>query len=241
MRSGFFQAHANLGLVLTRMFKPGEALKSYRNALDIRPSEGRIAAWMGSCYMTLSDYDSAETRYINAQELGYRDSDMLRNLGIIHANRNAIDDAQAYFQQAATLDSTDAESYYRLAEIYDQKGNVKQAAKYYFRSLRFKPDYASAYYKLSRMYSAQGRTDEAEKLLETFDHWKKYERELAEVQVAYQNNPRDPDAAYALGMTYLRCGQQRPAEHIFEDLLRIWPEHDLANEQLDKIRGYSRR
>ena len=185
--------------------------------------------------MALGDHPKARGAYEQAMALGIASARDFRDLGSISEQEGNLEPARMYYQRAIEMDPEYGDSYYRLASLVEKLGEDADASALYRRAISLDPDHASAHYNLARLYIRQGR-EEGQGLMQAFQDIKSYEKNLKARKRAVSRNPRDPQAAYELGMTYFERGRFTNAMEVFEKVVKLDPDFTEAREKLRQIR-----
>lgn len=114
--------------------QPVNAIKSYRNARDLRRDEAAPALFMANVYESSGQYDEAEKYYIEAFNINSREPLPLLLLGKMLESRGNFDQALLYFQKLIKVSPGWDEAQVSLANIYMTQGDLDLASGYLKRA-----------------------------------------------------------------------------------------------------------
>jgi tetratricopeptide (TPR) repeat protein len=185
--------------------------------------------------MALGDHQNARRAYEQAIALGVESAQDRRDLGTISELEGDMEAAVIQYERAILLDPQYGDSSYRLGGALERLGDDSRADKSYQRAIALDPDHAAAHYNLARLSLRLGRTEEGTELMATFEELKAYESDLKAKLRAVTRAPRDPQAAYDLGMVYFGRGRLEKAREVFEKIALRHPDFTAAGEKLEEI------
>jgi tetratricopeptide (TPR) repeat protein len=145
---------------------------------------------VGDLLMALSELESAEPYYLNAQTLAPGDPRWPHLLGHLYRTRGPVEKAATSFERARQLQPDDVATLVHLGEAYLALGNLEAAAPLFDQAIALSPDSAAAWFGAGQVALARHNDRAAVKALEAA---------LA----------RDGGATaihYPLGMAYRRLG-----------------------------------
>ena len=166
-RNKFFtDAHNNLGVIYLNRGDYDQALKYFKNAVDIDP--GYKVGYMnqGVVYERKGQYHDAVEMYKAVLEKYPKYSLGLRNLGIGYRQLKEYDKALDAFEKAIKVDKKDFKAWSEKAYIYLLKGEYNTAIKYYKDSLKLNNTYRYTLANLGYCYSQLGKYKQAIPYLE---------------------------------------------------------------------------
>jgi len=106
-----------------------------KSLLDINPNNSDIAFVAANCYDHLSQYDKAESLYLQAIELNGTAYDPVFNLGLLYLKQSAVKDkknivyAAQWLEKANEISPNDIKCLQLLQIVYAQTGNENQLKK----------------------------------------------------------------------------------------------------------------
>lgn len=159
-------ARYDLGLVLSKQKKYDDAVREFRNALEIKPDMAHAYNNLGAVFMETGRYDDAVREFRNALRIKPDNSNIHYNLGIIYNSKGLVEDSIREFKEASRLKPNDPNISYNLGVVYVGSGQIKEAAFEFERALNLKPNDPNVRYNLGVVYIRQGRLNEAIALFE---------------------------------------------------------------------------
>jgi glycosyltransferase involved in cell wall biosynthesis/predicted TPR repeat methyltransferase len=147
------QAHFELGVVLHRNGKFGEACSSFEKAVGLAPENAEYRVAHGESLRAAHRFVEAEKAYRSALKIRPDASEAYSGLGITLFRQGAIIDAQKAFETALELNPRDSQSLTNLGVICVQEGTVDDAIAYFKRSLAVNPQNATARSNLETLSS----------------------------------------------------------------------------------------
>ncbi len=138
------------------------------------------------------------------------------NLGDVYGRRGDKQTALREFQIAIQLKPNYGDAYHNLANTYMELNQPDKALEGYQNALKFNPNLWQSYQNIAAIYFGQ----------------KKYDLAVENLQKAIQVNPRSLNLRLNLGIVYLMAGQKDKAKEIFNLILGIDPNNQIANQGL---------
>lgn len=138
------RAHYNLGFAYHRDGNFVEAIKEYRIAQDLNPSDYEIYNNLAAAYEKLGLYSESLDSYKKALDLKPIYPEARNNLGLLYARRGKLEDAISQYQDAVEQNPEFVEAHYNLGVAYSQKGLKDAAIKEFKMVLKLRPDYIQA-------------------------------------------------------------------------------------------------
>lgn len=204
-----------------------EAIQNLRIALLNCSDEARpqIYAMLGKSYFYKDSYSSyiyyadLVIKYLNlAMDLGYKEDDMSRCLGLSYASIGMIKESIASFTEA--LNVRESESLLvSIAKQYCNNGQSNIAKQYLFQVLNSTSDdmiSEMCHGILGEIYLEEGELDQAE----------------SEFLSILEKNEKFADAHYGLGVIYSQRGDAAKARSEWRRTLQIEANHSGALEKL---------
>jgi len=240
---GSYRAYNNLGVSFHDIGKDDEALRSFREALEV---------FHGDCFI--------QTR---------EEAKIYNNIGLANYYLGRREVAAAFYRKALATDPSYADAYNNMGIAYVRKGDYDSAIAYFKKALRIKPHFVKACNNLAVMY---GETDKKEAAIEMFkkaveinpSYAKAYnslgllysdvreqEKAVASFKKATEADPRLAEGYTNLGKAYYGLKRNREAIDAFRTSLRIDPDNpdvscclgvvysDLGDYE-DAVRWYTR-
>ncbi len=154
--------HNNLGNIYFTRGREEDAIRSYREAIELEPGYPNPYNNLGNVFYRSGDYDKAVPLFIQAIKLNPGYGAAYNNLGIIYCRRGDTEEGIRLLKRSAALNPNDADTLYNLGVIYDMIGRPAEAAASYRASLRLMPDVARVHSRLSRTLRQLGQDGQAD-------------------------------------------------------------------------------
>lgn len=166
-RNKFFtDAHNNLGVIYLNRGDLDNALKYFKNAVEIDPEYKVGYMNQGVVYERKGQYNDAIRMYKAVLEKYPRYSLGLRNLGIGYRQLKQYDNALDAFNKVLKVDDKDYQAWSEIGYVYLLKGEYKKAISYYKKSLKYNKTYKYTLANLGYCYSQLGQYKQAIPYLE---------------------------------------------------------------------------
>jgi Flp pilus assembly protein TadD len=166
------------------------------------------------------DFARSASFYEQALRSNPRNSEALRQLGLIAIRQQRHGEAIARFEAALALHEADAEAQHGLGVALLVSGQAERAARALERAVELEPGNGRALLNLAKALAANpARLDEAVSM---------YARALALL-------PDDFAAHLGLGKLWLRLGRKSEARAEFDAALRLAPEDPVLQSELRRL------
>jgi tetratricopeptide (TPR) repeat protein len=185
-----------------------------RKAIEIFPKYTDAYTELGTAYLNMLRYDSAEISFKTAISQSPYQSIAANNLGTVYLRTDHIPEAIAAYKLAIQIKADFVQAYCNLGACFSRIKQFDSAIVYLNKCLAISPDYAEAYMQLGLSYYFVNKFAEAEPY---------FNKVLA-------LNPSDVNAANNLGAVYLNTGKYPQAVEIFKQLVAANPGY---------VNGYS--
>ena len=189
------QLYYDLGVVLAREGRIGEAIAQYSEALRLKPDYTQAHVNLGMALAGQGRTDEAIAQYTEALRI----QDDLRarlSLGLALAGQGRIDEAIAQYNEVLRIQPDYPEAHNDLGAALASQGKIEEAMAQFNEALRLNPDNPEARVNLGLALAGQGRIDEA----------------IAQYTEALRLKPDFPEAHLKLGLAL--AGQGRIDEAI---------------------------
>jgi len=246
-KSKIATAYDNVGIAYFYKNQPGEAIKWYRMAVEVKPTHSGALNNIGGHYYARQIPDSAIYYFQKSIEVDSTNDKPYLNIGRTFLNMGEIDSAYHYYQKAKSFSvygidadkaleeldmlkskskdgSVDPMSFkmqFDIAEKYAAKRQYDIAESYYLRALEIEPNNIRALNNLGFTYQAQSKFESAYKLFSR----------VIDITggnaVAYNN----------IASVVYRMGMVDSALVLWEKALKFDPENKQIRKNIDFIRG----
>ena len=204
------KARTNLGHVLVRAGKSGEAIEQYRKALEFNPEYTEAHNNLGVALAARGQLEEAIAHYQKALEVNPDSAESHTNLGVALAARGQLDKAVVHFQEALEVNPEYPEVHNNLGVVLARAGKLDEAIKHFQKFLQANPHSAEAHNNLGAALAGKGTPDEA------VTHYRK----------ALEIDPDFTEAHYNLGdILYYLQGRIPEALAHWRKVLSAQPNH----------------
>ena len=159
----------NLGVAYLNQGRTGEALDSFRQALQRNPALSAARQNEGIALIQAQRLAEARDALLDATRRQPQNARAWYNLGLAYRTLGESDSAVDAFEHVAQIDPNDADTRYFLGQLQLQAGRYDQAIALFVRSLALDPRHASAEFGLARAYQLSGNAAAAAQHLARFD------------------------------------------------------------------------
>ena len=223
-REEAFDGHLAIGKSLYDHQLFAEALKCFRRACELQPTDVRPHFRAGNCLYALGKHSESKEEFLLALEAaeasGNQWAQLLPqihvNLGIAMEGEGMLLSACEHYREAAILCPTHFRALKLLGSALFGVGEYQAAEKALEEAVFLRPDYADAHSDLGLALHATGED----------------ERAIQEFQKAIDLKPGHVDALYNLGGLYMDVGRFARASEMYTRVLSVRPNHWRA--QLNK-------
>ncbi len=247
--------HRNLGFAYLNEGMFDEAIKKFRQALQIRPDHAKTHKNLGIAYFNKGMDDEAIREYRQALRINPNFADTYRDLGDIYLNKGMFAEAIREYRQALWIDPDYTEVHNNLGLAFYNKGMFAEAIREFQQATRLSPDLAEAFYNLGNAYAKKGMYDEA---IREYQQALRLRPDLAaahmnlgiayakkgmddeairEYQQATWLGPDFAEAFYNLGNAYAKKGMYDEAIREYQQALRLKPDLTKARYQLGIVQS----
>lgn len=191
-----------------------ESVERLNKALEIFPKYTDAHTELGTAYLNMLRYDSAEVHFKTAISQSPYQSIAANNLGTVYLRTDRIPEAIASYKLAIQIKGDFVQAFCNLGSAYARVKQFDSAIAALNQALAFNPGYAEAYMQIGLAYYFSNKFVEAEPFFKK----------------ALELNPADINAANNLGASYLNSGKYQQAADIFKQLIAANPGY---------VNGYS--
>ena len=209
-------AHLNLGYILADRGELDEAVKHYRQSLQLDPDYPSALFDLAEALSRQGKLDEAIQSYrhfirINHSLFALR-LVAYNSIGIILAKQGKLEEAAEFYRQAIEIAPTFAEAHNNLGYILAGRGKLDEAMGHYRKALDLNPAFALAHVNLGDALVLRGEVDEA------IGHFRK----------ALESAPGLATAHYSLGRALAGKGQLGKAIEQYGEAVKSDPSYAVA-------------
>ena len=135
----FSNVHANLATVYENTGQLGEAIRHYREALELVPSQLSVHRDLADAYWKKRSYTGAEPHYKQVITQDTMDVQAIYRLGLISLMREDYLEAVSLFKRVIAIEGTHVRAYGALGVAYQELGNIPEAIGTFERVLELEP------------------------------------------------------------------------------------------------------
>ena len=245
---------AVLGVSLTNLGRPDEAIPPLRHAVECRKSPDRLNALAQALERIDGDATEILALYEHALQEQPALSDIRINYGLYLLTQNRIGDAQEQFELAAKEKPWQPLAFTHMGIASLQDGAFDKAVESLQQALSLNPDEVDALRTLGVLYvTMPGRNEDGGRLFEhaarvapqdpmaqaNLGAWYlnngRAEESIGPLEAAVALEPEYLDALINLALGYARTDNFAEARRHASKVLRIDPENRLAQQILDAL------
>ncbi|MEE9212111.1 MAG: tetratricopeptide repeat protein, partial [Phycisphaeraceae bacterium] len=141
---GSWMVNTNLGHAMLVEGKVDEAVRHYREALQVKPLYAGTQHNMGISLALQGELDQAIRHFRQALRIKPDFADAHHNLGNALAMQGRLEDAIRHFHRALRLRPDYAKAHYNLGNALQSQGRIDEAIRHYHQALTIAPDFAAA-------------------------------------------------------------------------------------------------
>jgi Flp pilus assembly protein TadD len=164
--------HNNLGVAYQSLGHYQEAMKSFNQAVKIKPDYADAHYNLGVTYGALGRSKDEIEKYKLAIKIRPDYVKAYYNLGVSYKDLGRYQDAIEAYKQAIKIKPEYAEAHLNLGAVYYTLGHYREAIEAYKQAIIIRPDFVLAHYALGAAYSVagdKGSALEEYKILKTLD------------------------------------------------------------------------
>ena len=219
-----------------------------RELLEINPDDSQSSSNLIQALLLQGDVEAAEIEARNLLEIEEKTGLAEFQLGRVLQARESTEEALAAYQQAREKNPTATEPLQGLAQILVTNGRANEAIAILQSQLEEYPDHSDAKLLLSSVYASQEQKETAEELLEEIIAENPqevrayaflgalYPEDPATRIVAYERgykaNPANVSMGLVLGTQYELSGRYEDAISLYEGLMKVNPDNEVAINNL---------
>jgi tetratricopeptide (TPR) repeat protein len=159
------RGHYNLGVALQEQGRLDEAIRHYRQAVQLRTDYPDAHNNLGRALSSQDKWEEAIYHYRQALKVQPNYAIGHNNLGNALSELRRFDEAIRHYRRALEIAPGNALTHYNLGNVLLTQNRPDEAISHYRQALQIKPGYAEAHNNLGLALRTTGRVDEA---LESF-------------------------------------------------------------------------
>lgn len=196
------------------------AIREFKSALLLDPSNVNVHNSLGVCYGVLGDYINALEEFEETLRIDPEEVMALYNTGLANLLMDNREKALEYFLDADKKEKDIFEIAFQIGRLYLEMGNPELSKKNIEKAIRLHPDSAIALRYLGECCVAMNRIDEA----------------ISAYKKAVRQNPNDAESLSALGYLFDLKGENPEITEIFcQQSIDISPENGLFRYRLGNL------
>ena len=213
------EAYYNLGTLYLRRQANADARRFLSRAVELRSAYPE--AWNNLAMLAAQEGQTEEAirDFQRSLELRPTYTVALLNLGNLYRRQGHYDEAQMLLNRALESEPEDPEVNYSIGMLYARREQLPSALRYLEKAVALRPDYADALNNLGVLYIREQRYSDAEARFHTC------------IQVA----PNFDQAYLNLARLYVLLHDDAKAKETLQALLRLQPEHKMAQQALQML------
>ncbi|MGA2713588.1 MAG: tetratricopeptide repeat protein [Bryobacteraceae bacterium] len=258
LKPGLYQADLNLGMLLLRNKRPGEALPVLKEAIDSQTAAdvekaspqkaARTDLYYAQALFETGDMGQAEVWYRAAAERDPKSAAAQAGLAHSLLKESKLAEAAEHFREAAALDPHYRDGLLELAAAYEKAGTLPEAIAVY----RQFPDNPAAAERLAQLLVANGNAAAAIPNLElavkttpsvanrlaladAYKLNKQVDRAIEQLQLAVASEPSNYDLRMDLGREFRDAHKAAETVEQFSAAARLRPDSVKAWNELATV------
>jgi tetratricopeptide (TPR) repeat protein len=157
----FWQAHANLSVVLSKTGDHDSSVFHAQQAVEIMPDMAQLLDNLGVIYREAGRYPEAVAAHKQALEKNSELISAYFNLGLGHLKNDALGEALQAFEKAIAINPDAPQVYLSAGNVLLQQNRPGEAEGYFRSALKLSPSQPAALHNLGQCLQDQGKLDEA--------------------------------------------------------------------------------
>ncbi|MDY0188550.1 MAG: tetratricopeptide repeat protein [Syntrophus sp. (in: bacteria)] len=154
-----------MGDALENSGKTAEAIKIYRQAIALFPTESGFNTSLGNLLFADGQHEEALKQYAAAVQKNTADSENYYSLGQAYLALERYNEAETQFKKVIQMSPTESAGYCALGQVYRMAGKDKDAETMLEKALAIGQDFANAHYELGMLYAGQRQIEAAQEEL----------------------------------------------------------------------------
>lgn len=196
------------------------AIKEFKMALLLDPSNVNVHNSLGVCHGILGDYTKALKEFKSAILLEPEDIMALHNAGLTCTLTGNKNKALEYFLRADSIDKDVFEVVFQTGRLYLEMEQPDKSMEYLEKSIKLKPESGPAFSSMGDCLTSLGMIDKA----------------VSAYKKAIKLNANDADSLSALGLLFDAQGENLDISTLFcRQSVEISPENGLFRYRLGRL------
>ena len=155
------EAHMLMGEALDEMKDHEGAIREFRAAARVNPTEPNVHFGLGYLLWTKGQYPEAATEFQAELANAPQHLQATLYLGDAKMQMNLPDEARPLMEKVARTDATNGMAHRDLGIILSEGGRRDEAVAEFREAVKINPRDVNAHYRLARLYRSMGKTAEA--------------------------------------------------------------------------------
>ena len=202
----------NLGSVLDRIGRPGDAVEQYQKALELNPQYNRVHRNLAIALLRAGHTEEALAQFQMAINAYPEIADLHNSYANALARTGRLPEATEEFSKAIELDPTNADAENNLGIALAMEGHLDEATEHFLKAVELNPKFTDAHNNLGMALSSAnplspGQAAQAEH----------------EFKAAISLDPLNADALNNLGSLYRQQGNAADAERLMRQAIESSP------------------
>ena len=212
-------AHNNLGSIYGVQGRYEEAIGEVQEALAISPNHDAAYNNLGNVLMMQGKLAAAEEAYRTSISLNTKDAGVWRNLGDVLVKQEKYEEAIEAYRQAINMVPGEALWHSKLGAALGAVNRMTEARTELEKALQLNPRLAPAYGNLGNVLANQGEYESA-----------------ARAYIFYLQLEKGDTAVMSnLAKVFIKLGNNKKAEEIWQAILAINPNHEEARKYMTQL------
>ena len=161
IKSDFFQAFNNRGILKDKMGDQTGAMSDYNEAISLNPNDANAYINRGLLKYKMNDYTGAMSDYDKAISLNPNDADAYNNRGNLRKNMKDQAGALQDYNKVIELDPNDGDAYYNRANLRKEMKEQAGALQDYNKAIELDPNDSASYNNRADFYLQINDLDKA--------------------------------------------------------------------------------
>jgi Flp pilus assembly protein TadD/peroxiredoxin len=230
-----------------------QAAESFKQVIAAKPDDVEAYYNLGTLYLRKNELPEARRYLEQTVKLRPEYPEAWNNLGMIAGQQNQLDDAIRCFTRSLSERPDYVTALVNLGNVYRRQGNIPESTRLLTRAVELEPDSAEANYSLGMLYARQNDLARSADLLQKavalrpdypdainnlgVVYVRQGKNELAEQQFSecIRVAPSFDQAYLNLARLYVLLEEKEKAREILQALLKLQPDHKLAQQALEML------